>query len=152
MGAPARLLALGMVAVCSACGVTLSPRVEMGDGYGDQARGLPERPSPPGVTPGGDAIAREVCRTGSMPRGWIAVRYTSSSERCPAPPDGDDQYTTAVIYRYSNAPLGSTMTVCADQGLPQGWSRLGGEVADADCPGARVREGAPTTYVMRRIR
>lgn len=152
MVTPARLLAITLVTISAACGVTLSPRVEMGEGYGDAARGLPERPAPPAVSPGRDAVAREICRTGPMPRGWIAVRYTAGDERCPRVPDADDRYTAAVIYRYSDAPLGSTMAVCADQALPQGWARLGADASDAECPRARVREGAPTSYVMRRIR
>lgn len=146
-----RFLALGLAVASAACGVTLSPRVEVGDGFADSRRGLPASPSAPEVPAGGGVAAREICRTGATPRGWIAVRYTSGNERCLPSPNQDDQYATAVIHRYSDAPLGSSMTVCADQGLPQGWTRVAGRAPDSECPGARVREGAPTTYVMRRI-
>lgn len=146
---------LTIVLVCSGCSVALSPRVETGGHGGDPSREvggtLPAYPGPSTRPGGSESPMRQICRNGAMPRGWIAVRY-AAGDSCPSPVTDDESFNLAVIHRYSDAPLGTTMTVCADQSLPSGWTRERNAAPDAECPGARVQAGAATTYVMRRIR
>jgi len=48
-------------------------------------------------------------------------------------------------------PLDATMTVCADQTIPMNWVREYNRDVRATCEGARVRDGAPTVMVIRRV-
>lgn len=139
----------------AACGVSVHPRVEGFQGPGG-AFPQPDRgsggvvPAPPERPRAGAGLTRQICR-GSMPRGWIAVRYVTDAD-CPTPPDEGNPYSSAIIRKYSELPLGARLVVCADQGLPSGWVREPADASHSACTGAKVREGAATVYVMRRVR
>jgi hypothetical protein len=125
------------------------------------------RPTPsPGAVPGpgsgvGGVGTRVVCRGTAPPNGWIAVEYVPAPEQCPARgpggPSADSTANAAVLTRYAGYAVGAELMVCADQRVPANW----GLVAEGDaeraaegaarCPGA-VREGAPTTKHIRRLR
>lgn len=124
----------------------MQPRIEGFEGSGGA---FPQPPATPERTPT-EVAARQVCR-GSRPSGWIAVRYVAD-ENCASAPDGENPYSAAVIRRYRELPVGSRLTVCADQGVPRGWVRENRDASAGHCPGARVSEGAATVFVMRRIR
>lgn len=129
------------------CGISMTPRIEGFQGPGGaypQPAGTSERAA------AGEVAARQVCR-GSRPSGWIAVRYVAD-EDCASSANEENPYSAAVIRKYRGLPLGSMLTVCADQGVPSGWVRENADASAGHCPGARVDEGAPTVYVMRRVR
>jgi hypothetical protein len=86
-----------------------------------------------------------------MRSGWIATRYLQGAENCPESTDPENPYTAAVIERYSHKPVGATMVVCADQSIPRQWVREYPRDVRATCQGARVRDGAPTVMVIRRV-
>jgi hypothetical protein len=86
-----------------------------------------------------------------MPSGWIAIRYIPGAENCPESTDPENPYTAAVIQRYSQLPFGATIVVCADQPIPRQWVRDFNRDVRASCDGARVRAGAPTAVVIRRV-
>ena len=86
-----------------------------------------------------------------MRSGWIAIRYVEGEENCPRSTDPENRYNAAVIERYSQKPVGSTMVICADQTIPRDWVREHNQDAGAGCPGARVREGDRTALVIRRV-
>lgn len=118
----------------------------------------PEWPTtPPGDLPGpasGTRYAdeRRVCRTTSVPRGWIAVAYVSVPGQCPARDGADSLATSSVLARHAGRPRGALLDVCADQPTPSGWERVRDEVEGADrCPGA-APAGSPTTRRIRRYR
>lgn len=157
-----RLLLALAILVLPGCGMSLEPRV--GAGGSDPARSpvpTPGRAFPlpgtfplPGATPdpAGAGVLRRICRTSSVPRGWIAIRYVADADECPTSPDAENRYTAAVIQRYSGEPIGAVLTVCADQRIPSGWVRDRDPESTDGCLGARVRDGAPTTRVIRRVR
>ena len=144
-------IALTLVA---GCGTTVRPHVRTGGT--DQ---------PPGMLPGGRLSPRpdggvadevqpvidQVCRAQATRSGWIAIRYLQGAENCPESTDPENRYTAAVIERYSHKPIGATMVVCADQPVPRHWVRESNRDERANCPGARVRDGAPTVMVIRRF-
>lgn len=111
----------------------------------------------PYSAPGGDdlpsttelAIAttsRRVCRTGSLPSGWIAVAYDAASgDECPK---GKADYPVAVIVRYQSQPPSTVLDVCADQRVPPNWQELG-TADDEHCPGAAPGGGAATKRIRR---
>ncbi len=114
--------------------------------------GLSPRPDPER----GDAdvtqpIVDQVCRAQPMRSGWIATRYLRGAENCPESTDPENPYTAVVIERYSHQPVGATMVVCADQSIPRQWVRDYNRDVRASCEGARVRDGAPTVMVIRRV-
>jgi len=153
-----RLSALTLVLLLLAgCGATIQPRV--GSGGTDRIPGpSPESQPGPRSAPAlgdvadGRSLIDQICRTRPMPSGWIALRYTTGGENCPASTDPENPYTVAVIERYSHKPVGATMVVCADQAVPRDWARERSPGLRAECPGARVRADAPTVFVIRRIR
>lgn len=145
------------IALLAACGASLQPNVTISDQADPRVgpgSGWPTR-EVPGSEPHGPAergkLHDEVCRSGPLPSGWIAIRYVEGGESCPKPRDGDP-YTRAVIERYRDRPLGTVIVVCADQGTPRGWVREREGGLRQGCPGARVKEGAATAVRMRRIR
>jgi hypothetical protein len=133
--------------ILAGCGISMQPRIE---GFGAPGGAFPQPPATPERTSAGEVAARQVCR-GSRPSGWIAVRYVAD-EDCASSADEENPYTGAVIRKYRTLPLGSRLTVCADQGVPRGWVREYAGPSAGHCPGARVDEGAATVYVMRRVR
>ena len=82
---------------------------------------------------------------------WIATRYAQGAENCPESTDPENPYTAAIIERYIHKPVGATMVVCADQRIPRQWQREYNRDERATCPGARVRDGASTIMVIRRV-
>ena len=159
------LLSAGVLSACSG----FRPRASTSTG----TRGGVYGPRRPGNAPsGGDidgrrlpvgapaAVAgraaggvRRVCRTGSRPRGWIAVAYVSSGEGdCPALSKSDSgaTATVAVLTHYVDLPLETVLDVCADEPTPRGWVK-DDSVADASdsCPSAE-RNGS-STYRIRRV-
>jgi hypothetical protein len=139
-----------LVLVIAGC-VSITPRVSVPDGPLDGGS-LAPRPGPVTGTDGRPAID-QVCRAQARPSGYIAISYTIEGDRCPANSDPANPYNGAVIERHSDRPVGSLMTMCADQGVPSGWTRdHGSRNRPVSCPGARVREDAPTAVVIRRMR
>ena len=148
-------LVLTMVA---GCGTTGRPQVIVGEP--DRGFGSPPRDRlGPRLSPDRDEdrdknpMVDEVCRVNAVRSGWIATRYTQSTLNCPKSTDPEDTYNTAIIERYSHRQIGETMIVCADQPVPREWVREYNRDRDASatCPGARVREGAPTAMTIRRV-
>jgi hypothetical protein len=123
----------------------------------------PRRPTDPTPAPGdlpgpnsGTRLAgeRRVCRTTGVPRGWIVVDYVAAPGECPARAGADSLATAAVLTRYEGMYRGATLEVCADQRTPFDWEVVRTEepVIDATrCLGA-VRDGRPTTKLIRRVR
>jgi hypothetical protein len=157
MRGPLLLLALAaLLATQAGCGMSAQPRAGMRD---RGTVGLPgEDASGPQSWPAGreardprPAVDR-ICRASSMPRGWIAIGYEASQGKCPATPRVDAEYSLAVIERHSHMPVGTVMLACADQPVPRNWVREWHLEPHASCAGARVRDGAPTSYLMRRVR
>jgi hypothetical protein len=87
-----------------------------------------------------------------MPSGWIAITYQQCGENCVRSTDPDNPYTVAMIQRYDTAPVGAVLNVCADQPVPRNWVRERGLAPTEGCEGARVEEGRPTAFVIRRVR
>lgn len=86
----------------------------------------------------GHLDVRRVCRSSVFPRGFIAVGYEGASSDCPrATATGDSVAAVAVVVRYTTAPVGARLDVCADQAVPSGWSLVSDE-APGD-PGACPR-------------
>ena len=149
----AATLALTLVA---GCGTTIRPHIRSGGT--DQPSGiLPGgrlSPRPDAERGGADEahpVIDQVCRAQAMRSGWIATRYLQGAENCPESTDPENPYTAAVIVRYSHKPVGATMVVCADQAVPRQWVREYNRDVGATCQGARVRDGAPTVMVIRRV-
>jgi hypothetical protein len=151
------LLALAtLFATQAGCGMSAHPRAGMRDG---STVGRPtDAPAGPQPWPaGGDArdprpAVDRVCRASSIPGGWIAIGYEAAQGKCPASPRVHAEYSLAVIERYSHKPVGTVMLACADQPVPRNWVREWHLEPHASCAGARVRDGAPTSYLMRRVR
>ena len=111
----------------------------------------------PYSAPGGDAqptitelvtanASRRVCRTGSLPSGWIAIAYDAASgDECPK---SKRDYPIAVIVRYQSQPPSTVLDVCADQRVPPNWEGLG-TAADEHCPGAAPGGGSATKRIRR---
>ena len=138
------------------CGTIIRPQVSTGGD--DRTAGFPQRPHLiPQPTPDrdgapdGQAMIDKVCRVQAMRSGWIATRYTEDAGNCPESTDPENPYTAAIIERYSNKQVGSTMIVCADQPVPRQWVREYNRDASISCQGARVRNGEPTAIVIRRV-
>jgi hypothetical protein len=140
------------------CGMSVRPRASTGDTAGPLDAGGGRRAGavrPPPISDRYDAgpVVDRICRTASVPGGWIAVAYEAAPAGVCTRSEGvEDGYSLAVIQRHSNRPAGSVMAVCADQPLPRDWYREWNRDPDISCPGARVREGAPTSYLMRKGR
>lgn len=173
----ARMLVLTLLAGCSTSIATLRPRgtAASGDAIGRQRgpglAGLPDglgggrtadgrdtaRISGPrdrvrtAARSGAGMAEQRVCRTSSVPRGWITVAYERSANACPARVAGDSSANAAVIVRYASAPINTRLDVCADQVTPAGWTTVRDEaVEDAGaCPGA-ARSGQITVRRIRR--
>jgi hypothetical protein len=170
---------LGLGAACAALrptsvgvrghGGPVAPRA-LPDGRPIPPSGTPAdvgRPTPsPGAVSGpgsgvGDAGTRVVCRGTAPPSGWIAINYVPAPEQCPrrgaGAPSADSTANAAVLTRYAGHAVGTVLRVCADQRTPADWGLVaeGDDARTADggarCPGA-VREGAPTTRRIRRLR
>lgn len=110
-------------------------------------RSGPDYQDPSGARP----LIDEICRTQAMPSGYIAIRYLQRDGDCPASTDPGNAYNVMVIEYYRNKPVGAVMVVCADQSVPRDWVREYRVDARADCPGARVRDNAPTVVEIRRV-
>jgi hypothetical protein len=141
------------ILLLAGCGVTFHPRVG-----GDQPpiptdEGL-AGPAPARVHGGAESglMVEQLCRARGTPRGWVVVAYAIGGENCPPSRDAEDPYNVKLIERYADKRLGSTMIVCADQAVPRNWVRSGMPEGRADCPGARVSDGAPTVMAIRRVR
>jgi hypothetical protein len=152
-----RISALSLlVLLLAGCGATMQPRLRTGDtaprpGFPPEDHVGP-RPAPKlGGAPDARPTIDQICRTQPMPSGWIAIRYMEGGDKCPSR-DRENPYTVAVIERFSDKPIGAIMVVCADRPMPHGWVREWNDEVSAECPGARVRSGQPTVYVMQRIR
>ncbi len=141
--------------IASGCGTTIRPRV--GAGGSDQPPGIPpgDRLGPligPGsVADNVQPVVDEVCRVSATRSGWIAIRYLRDEKNCPASTDPENPYTVAVIERYHEKQVGTTMVVCADQSVPHGWVRESNRDVRTTCEGARVRDGSPTVMTIRRV-
>ena len=149
----ATALALTLV---GGCGITVRPHL-----------GTRDIDQPAGVLPGGRASPRpapnvgqldetqpavdQVCRVQPMRAGWIATSYLQGGDTCPESTDPENPYTVAVIERYSDKRVETTLMVCADQSIPRQWLRESNRDVSATCSGARVREGEPTVMVIRRV-
>lgn len=144
--------ALILALIPAGCGITVRPHVRAGGS------------EPPALLPGNRANPRpdvgtgettpvidQVCRTNAIRTGWLAIRYFEVAENCPKSTDPENPYNGAVIERYSQKPVGTTMTVCADQTIPRDWVREHNRDVQAGCPGARVRDGDRTVMVIRRV-
>lgn len=138
--------------LCVVCGCTgFRPIVRGGD-----PRDVPPGTVPPEGTapryPGEERTSaghppRRLCRVQSPPTGYIATSYERASD-CPPTAD-DDGYNAALVEHYADRRVGTTMSVCADQRIPYGWTRTNDEPSDR-CPGARVGPGEPTSIIIRR--
>ncbi len=138
------------------CGVTVRPRLGSGDSgqpssvYPD-ARVRP-RPAPAvGQLNASQPAVDQVCRTQPMRSGWIATSYLQAGDNCPRSTDPENSYNAAVIERYSDKPVDTTLVVCADQTIPLNWVREYNRDVRATCEGARVRDGESTVMVIRRV-
>lgn len=150
--APVLLASLLVLASCSA----VQPRASAGPDQGSvpTVGGSLHPPRPtPAVEPGLDPSPAfdRICRTRSMPRGWIAIAYVFGGDECPPSRDPEDLYTAATIQRYADRSVGTVMRVCADQPVPRGWVREYGRDPGGDCPGARVSADQPTSVIIRRV-
>ncbi len=137
------------------CGTTIRPHVSTGGddrpGMLDPGQRLGPRQTPDrDVAPDGRLTIDKVCRVHAMRAGWIAIRYAEDDGNCPESTDPENHYTAAVIERYNLKPVGATMIVCADQPVPRDWVREYRETSGS-CPGARVRDGAPSAITIRRV-
>jgi hypothetical protein len=148
-----RSMPFSLALVMAVAGCTMAvPRAE---GWGTP--GSPGDPSgavgtlPPGTAGGRPAVDR-ACRAHGVPRGWVATAYVSAGDACPRWRDDESVYNAAVIERLEGRAVGTRMTVCADQGVPRTWRRETVRDTRAQCVGARVAEGRPTTMVIRRYR
>jgi hypothetical protein len=149
-------LCLSMLFLAS-CGVAVHPRAGTGEGVlrpGLPTPGDAQVPAPPSRAPASAHDARpdvdRICRSASIPRGWIAVAYEAApAGQCLGGP-GEQEYAVAVIERHDRKPAGSIMIVCADQPVPRSWVREHQRDAQPGCEGARVRSGDDTSYVIRR--
>lgn len=148
-------LALAL-ALLTACGSTIRPRVSVGGG------GQPPSPFPGGqLSPRPDEersnpeyegrTVDQVCRTQAARPGWIATRYVQGAENCPKSTDADNRYNGAVIERYSHLQVGTVLVVCADQPIPREWVRERDQDVRSSCEGARVRDNEATVMVIRRV-
>ena len=141
--------------IVTGCGMTIRPRVDAGGS--DQPPAIPPgnrlgpRTGPGNLADDAKPVVDEVCRVNATRSGWIAIRYIRDEKNCPAPTDAENPYTVAVIERHYDKPVGTTMVVCADQSIPRDWIRESNPDVRATCQGARVRDGAPTAMVIRRV-
>jgi hypothetical protein len=99
------------------------------------------------------ADSREICRGSTMPRGWIAVDYVSSSATCRTGMR-DNGANTAIIVHYPTLAPETILVVCADQHVPYKWAREPEEEADASsgqCPRrpGDTRTGPPIMRIRR---
>jgi hypothetical protein len=124
------------------------PRVGVRDGgtrdVGD--RGIGTDASQPRAS----ASVDQVCRTKSIPSGWIAVDYLTDAG-CQTPSGSSNPYNVALIARYGDTPVGQTMVVCADQPAPRGWARETTSTDDGRCRDGS-EGGGSRTVVIRRLR
>lgn len=151
-----RALLLPLLLATAACSA-IQPRLDR-DGDRppfdpDPALGGPPWPPQIGAVDSEDTrpVIDRVCRTGAMPFGYIAVDYATGGRNCPQLRDEDNSFRVAIIARYSDKAVGTTMIVCADQPVPSGWVRQGEEGGTSACEGARVAKGEPTTRTIRRV-
>jgi hypothetical protein len=86
-----------------------------------------------------------------MRSGWIATSYLQGGDNCPESTDPENPYNVAVIERYSDKPVETSLMVCADQSVPRQWVREYNRDVHVTCSGARVRTGEPTVMVIRRV-
>lgn len=145
-----------MLMLLAGCGTTIRPHVTTGGtdrlGGSPPTERLGPRLAPEKETsPGPSSLVDQVCRVNAMRSGWIATRYMEDAGNCPESTDPENPHNAAVIERYSHLPIGATMVVCADQPVPRDWVREYNRDLKATCPGARVREGAPTVLLIRRV-
>jgi hypothetical protein len=151
-----------LLAVINGCGTSMTPGVGtgIGDRPGAMPPGLPPGRDPgaaPGLTPAtpsrDDRTGTErICRTQPVPIGWIVTGYVSAGgEQCPRL-DPDEPFPVAIIERFDQKPVGSTMEVCADQRIPRDWRLDTSVPASGACHGARVLREQPTSIVIRRFR
>jgi len=145
-----------VLVLLAGCGATIRPR--LGSGEGQPPIGSPAEPDlGPVLSPGAGgrqqeaALVRQICRNQPVPSGWLIINYAAGDERCPAPADRDNPFTVAIIERYEDKPIDTVMIVCADQKIPVDWMRVN-QVTGHECVGARVRDEAPSVYVIRRVR
>ena len=144
------------VMLMSGCGTTIRPHVSTGGLDGQRMfppgqRLGPQRGPESVAEPDVGTTVDKICRSRGMRSGWIATRYAEDTGNCPESTDPENPYTVAVIERYSHRPVGSTMAVCADQPVPREWVREHNRDERISCPGARVRDGAPTAIMIRRV-
>jgi hypothetical protein len=127
--------------VIAACGTTIRPRL----GGVTQPSSRLDSPTDPAPT------VEKVCRSHATRSGWITTSYFQNAETCPKSSDSTNAYNGAIIERYSQYPVGTTMVVCADQPVPRRWVREYGREAGTACPGASVPDGEVTAMVIRRV-
>jgi hypothetical protein len=149
-------LCLSLVLLAS-CGVTVHPRAGIGEGVrrpGVPPPGDTQVPAPPSRAPTSTPDARpdvhRICRSASVPRGWIAVAYEAAPAGQCLGYQGEQDFAVAVIERHDRKPMGSIMVVCADQPVPRSWVREHRSEPLPGCEGARVRSGNATSYAIRR--
>jgi hypothetical protein len=146
------------VVLLASCGVTVRPHTGTGDDVprpGMPAPGDAQAPAPPSRGPTSAPDARpdvdRICRSTSVPRGWIAVAYEAAPAGQCLGYRGEQGFAVAVIERHDRKPVGSIMIVCADQPIPRSWMREHPREPLPGCEGARVRSGNATSYAIRRL-
>jgi hypothetical protein len=146
--------ALATVLLVGCAGMEIYPRASGLDGMAPD----PAAPGTFGGRSGGgigaigfaEAAIATVCRNDARRSGWVIVRYTIEGDGCPTPGDGENPYNGAIIERHQGRPAGTTLLICADQGVPRGWAR-DTRIGNPDaCPGAKVREDRPTAFLITR--
>jgi len=134
-------------------GATGSPRGGLStpsfDPHTRQPSTDPGRNDLPPTTEHPSASAEQrICRSGSWPRGWIAVAYEAASgNECP---QGRGRYPVAVLVRYASQPPNATLDVCADQPTPANWA-TDDSADEGQCPGA-AKDGGSATKRIHRVR
>lgn len=98
---------------------------------------------------------RRVCRTGGWPRGWVATSYEEAQDgECARRPGASNRYNAAIIVALAAQPVGSVLTMCADQVIPRDWEPVHMDVTEegiSRCPGAGDGE-RPDVRQIRRVR
>ena len=59
-----------------------------------------------------------------------------------------EAYNVAVIETLDGYFRGAVITICADQAIPADWMLESDDRQQAECPGARARQGTRTAHVI----
>lgn len=99
-------------------------------------RAVPPRgnvpPMPAPAKSGGGGTSRTICRTASVPAGFVITDFVSS-RACES--TRDRPYNAMLVEDISQSPVGSVMRICANQPLPRDWDFSGAPVeVTGQCP------------------